>query len=186
MKAVESSRRRLPPSKLAAKILCKGYDPSEFPKGGDGERLRWKHSDEMVSVIKHLLATKYLMLDVEVHVNGGRIDLLAQAPDGRRIGFEVKSHQGEIREIDKIQAALYWTPQFDGVAVANRRTILLLTSDYVKKVRAAGNVTQEFLEKQPDLALASYTPHADVCRSCRNQHCPHLQPFFSIRRTSAG
>jgi len=147
--------------------------------------LRWKHSDEMVSVVKHLLEAGYQILGVEVPVNGGRIDLLAKSRGEQRIGFEVKSHQGEIRELDKIQAALYWVSQLDIVAVANRRTILLLTPDYVQDIRTAGNVTQEFLEKQPGLASASYTPHADVCRTCRNQQCPYFQPPFSIRRMSA-
>lgn len=141
--------------------------------------MRWKHSDEMVRVIKRLLEAGYRILGVEVPANGGRIDLLAKSPSEQRIGFEVKSHAGEIRELDKIQAALYWSTQLDIVAVANRRTIVLLTPEYVQGIRRAGNVTQEFLERQPGLALASCTPHADVCRTCRNQQCPYFGPLFS-------
>jgi hypothetical protein len=104
MTALESSKqRRLSPSKLAPKLLCRAYEPPEFPKGRVGERLRWKHSNEMVSVIKHLLEARYQMLGVEVPVNGGRIDLLAKSRGEQKIGFQVKCHQG-IRELDKIQA----------------------------------------------------------------------------------
>ena len=140
----------------------------------------------MKYVMKRMLETGFQILAVEAPVNSGRIDLLAKAPDERKIGVEVKSHQGELRELDKIQGALYWLPQLDGIAVANRRTILLLTPNYVQEVRTAGKVTEEFLEKQPDLASASYTPHEDVCRTCQNHHCPYLKPSFSIRSISAG
>jgi len=141
--------------------------------------LCWKHSDEMVRVIKHLLEAGYRILGVEVPANGGRIDLLAKSPSEQRIGFEVKSHAGEIRELDKIQAALYWVSQLDIVAVANRRTMVLLPRDYVQDIMTAGNATQESLEKPPGSALASCTPHADVCRTCRNQQCPYFGPLFS-------
>ena len=128
MTSIESSKRRkLSPSKLAPKLLCRAYEPSDFPKGGEGDRLRWKHSDEMKYVLKHMLKDGFQVLDIEAPVNRGRIDIIAKAPDGRTLGVEVKSHKGEPRELDKIQAALYFSPQFDGIAVANRRTILMLT-----------------------------------------------------------
>jgi Holliday junction resolvase-like predicted endonuclease len=174
------NRRRLPPSKLAPKILCKAYVPSEFPIGREGERLRWKHSDEMVGVAKHLLESDFQLTSFEAPLNGGRIDLVVRAPDGQKVGVEVKSHRGELRELDKIQGALYWTPQLDRIAVANRRAMLFLTPEYVGEVKTAGNMTAEFLEKQPDLASVTYTPHKDVCRTCRNRDCPYLRnPSFS-------
>lgn len=147
--------------------------------------MRWKHSDEMKYVIKHLLEAQFQTLGIETPANGGRIDIIAKAPDGRTVGVEVKSHKGELRELDKIQAALYFSPQFDGIAVANRRTILMLTPQYVQEVRTAANIVEEALEKQPELARPSYTPHPDICRLCQNYHCPHLNPSFSIRGENA-
>jgi hypothetical protein len=176
MAAIESSnRRRVSPSKLAPKLLCRAYEPSEFPQGSEGERLRWKHSDEIVRVIKQLIETSYEILGVEVTANRGRVDLLVRSPEGRQIAVEVKSHRGNIREVDKIQAALYWTPQFNEIAVANRRTVLFLTADFVQEVRAAGDIAQEALNSQPEMTAVSFTPHQDVCRTCSNDRCPYLR-----------
>jgi len=169
--AKASKRRGLSPSLKAKKILCKGYEPSEFPKGREGDRLRWKHSDEMKCVMKKLLKDGYQILDVEAPANGGRIDLVAKATDGRIVGVEVKSHRGELKEVDRIQAALYYSPQLETVAVANRYYFEILSAEYVQEVRVAAHITEEFLETQPDLARVSFTPHIDVCGTCSNGLC---------------
>ena len=180
MKAVEASeRRRIPPSQLARKILCKAYLPEEFPRGLAGLHLRWKHSDEMIGVLRLLYSEEWVVIGVELPSNGGRLDILAVAPDQRKIAVEVKSHRGELRELDKIQAALYWAPQFDCMAVANRHEISIMTPQFVQEVRTAANTTRECLDKQPELAAVSFTPHTDVCATCRNLRCP----YFSDGRT---
>jgi hypothetical protein len=167
-----STRRRLPPSKKALKILCKAHESKEFPKGPEGDWLRWRHGDEVRAVIKKLLRANYKIRSTEVSANGGRVDLLVSAPDERTIAVEVKPRKGEFRELDKIQGALYWTPQFDAVAIASRHSMLVLTPDYVQEVRIASHVTDQFMETQPELARVSFTPHPDVCWTCINELCP--------------
>jgi hypothetical protein len=175
MKAVEASEgRRISPSQLARKILCKAYLPEKFPSGLTGLRLRWRHSDEMIGVLRLLFAEGSCVLGVEVPTNGGRVDIVARASDQRKIAVEVKSHRGDFRELDKIQAALYWSPQFDCVAVANRHGISIMSPQFVQEVRTLANITRECLGKQPQLAAVSFTPHPDVCATCQNLRCPYL------------
>lgn len=168
-----SKRRRLSPSKCAPKILCKAYEAKEFPDGLKGQLLRLKHADEVLGTSKRLLSEGYVMLAIEVPANGGRIDLLVKAPDGRKIAVEVKRRYREFKELDKIQAALYWSSQMDAVAIASRHTTLLLTPDHVQEIRTAAHFTQEFLDTQPELARVTFTPHPDVCTICKNDLCPH-------------
>jgi Holliday junction resolvase-like predicted endonuclease len=140
----------------------------------------------MKYVIKRMLEAGFQILGIESPANGGRIDIIAKAPDDRTIGVEVKTHQGELRELDKIQAALYFSTKLDRIAAANRRTILMLLPEYVQEVRTAAKIVEETLEKQPELGRTCYTPHPDVCRLCQSHHCPYLKPSFSIRSISAG
>ena len=51
-------------------------------------RLRWKHSDEMIGVLRLLFAAEYVVIGVELPANGGRLDILAIAPDQRKIVIE--------------------------------------------------------------------------------------------------
>lgn len=169
-----SERRGVSPSQLARKILCRAYLPEEFPRGLAGLHLRWRHSDETIGVQRQLFAKGCCVVGVELQANGGRLDILAITPDGRKIAVEVKSHRGEFRELDKIQAALYWTPEFDCVAVANRHEMEIMTPEFVQEVRTAANITCECLGKQPELAASTFTPHPDVCATCRNLRCPYF------------
>jgi hypothetical protein len=41
----------------------------------------------------------------------------------------------------------------------------------VQEVRTSANITRECLDKQPELAAVSFTPHPDVCSTCRNLRC---------------
>jgi len=166
-------RRRLSPSQTAKKLLCKAYEPTEFPAGREGERLRWKHSDTTIHVMKKMLSDGYQILEIEARANGGRIDLIGKAPDGLVVGVEVKSHGGALREVDRIQCALYFSPQLDAVAVANRYNFEVLTTGFIQEVRVAAHVVLEFLATQPDLARVSFSPHSDVCGTCDNSLCMH-------------
>jgi Holliday junction resolvase-like predicted endonuclease len=123
--------------------------------------------------MKQMLEDRLGILDIEAPVNGGRVDIIAKAPDARTVGVEVKAHQGELREVDKVQAALYFSPQLQAIAVANRRKLQMLTADYLQEVRVAAHITQEFLDAQPELARVAFTPHRDLCRTCANYLCLH-------------
>ena len=127
----------------------------------------------MKYVMKQILENGFRILDIEAPVNGGRIDIIAEAPDSRTVGVEVKAHQGELREVDKIQAALYFSPQLEGIAVANRRDLQMLTVNYLQEVRVAAHITQESLDTQPELSRVTFSPHPDVCRTCTNYLCLH-------------
>jgi hypothetical protein len=82
----------------------------------------------------------------------------------------VKSSR-EITEADRIQAALYWSPQYDEVVVSNGQTDVLLTVDYIQEVRAAARMVTELLDTQPGLAASRFTPHASARRFCSNRAC---------------
>jgi hypothetical protein len=125
----------------------------------------------MKYVMKKMLRDGYQILDLEASANGGRIDIVGKAPDGRTFGIEVKSHRGDLKEVDKVQGALYFSPQFEAVAVANRYNFEILSAEYIQEVRVAAHITQEILDTQPDLARVSFTPHLDVCRTCANCLC---------------
>lgn len=182
MTAVRMSERRgISPSQLARKILCKAYLAEEFPRGLTGLHLRWRHSDEMIGVLRLLLARGFCVDGVELQSNGGRLDIFATAPDQRKIAIEVKSHRGEFRELDKIQAALYWTPQFDCVAVANRHAIEIMSPQFVQEVRTTANIIRERLQQQPELAAVSFTPHPDACAACQNPRCPYFSGREPVR-----
>jgi hypothetical protein len=163
-------RPRLPPSKLAPKILCSAYEPRPFPEGKEGELLRGRHAFAQSWTIKRHLRLSYTLFDIDLPEDGKRIDLVFLSPEGKMRICEVKSHK-QIREVDKIQAALYWSPKYDEVVVSTPDIDLILTIDYIREVRTAANITQEFLNSQPQLAASRHSPHPDVCRIC-GRTCP--------------
>jgi hypothetical protein len=132
-------RPRLPPSKLAPKILCSAYEPRPFPEGKEGELLRGRHAFAQSWTIKRHLRLSYTLFDIDLPEDGKRIDLVFLSPEGKMRIYEVKSHK-QIREVDKIQAALYWSPKYDEVVVSTPDIDLILTIDYIREVRTAANL----------------------------------------------
>jgi hypothetical protein len=129
------------------------------------------HAYAMVRTIKRHLESGYQPVRIEAYTQNGRIDLVFVAPDGRKRISEVKSGR-EITEADRIQAALYWVPDYEEVVVSTRHTDMLLSPAYVDEVRAAARITTELLSAQPHLAATRFTPHAAACRYCANHACP--------------
>jgi hypothetical protein len=166
---------KLPPSLLAKKILCSAYLPSPFDKES---RFRTQafHANAMVRVIARLLKLGYNLRSVERGGNGFRIDLLFETPIGARTRLvEVKGSK-QIREVHKIQAALYIHANVDAdeIAVSNREVDEVLSEEFIEDVRKRAKATIVFLKNEPLRASVTYTKHPDACYTCANTDCPFL------------
>jgi predicted RecB family nuclease len=102
-----------------------------------------------------------------------RVDLVFETPAGGTRIVEVKSSR-EIREVHKIQAALYGKYLGDEVGVSNRRQDIVLEPGFVYQVNNEAEDVREFLASDPKKASVTYRPHKDVCYTCRNTACPFL------------
>jgi len=168
---------RLAPSLLARKILCIGYVPAPF-RGSDRLKFQGLHAMTTIRVIARHLQLGYRLMKVERGGNGYRIDLLFEAiSTGRKRLNEVKSSK-TIREVHRIQAALYATlPEhmnIDEIAVSNKETDEILSSDFIEEAQRRAQSTRQLLITDPVTAASTYTAHEDCCYVCGNRSCPFL------------
>ena len=161
---------KLTPSLLARKILCTAYMPAPF---GQGERLVFLglHAMTVVKVIARHLRMGYRLRSVERGGKGYRIDLLFDGDSGRTRIVEVKSSK-QMKEVHRIQAALYPHASADEIVVSNRETDEVLTPDFIEQTHRQAELTRQLLAGNPTLASTTYTPHHDICYTCANLSCP--------------
>jgi len=167
--------RSCSPSLLAKKILCPAYVPAPFNKD-ELLKLQGLHARAALNVIARHMKLGYKLLGVEVAGNGFRIDLLFKLlPSGKIRLVEVKSSK-QIREVYKIQAALYHpSSAADEIAVSNRERDELLTSDYIHEILRRAEMTRRLLATNPSIAARTHTPHPDACYTCCNTSCLYLR-----------
>jgi len=165
---------KLSPSLLARKILCIGYVPAPFR---ESDRLKFQglHAMTTIRVIARHLQLGYRLVTVEQGDGGYRIDLLFEAiSTGRKRLNEVKSSK-TIREVHRIQAALYAAlpvhMNIDEIAVSNRETDEILSSDFIEEVQRRAQSTRQLLSTDPIASASTYTPHDDCCYICGNRSC---------------
>jgi hypothetical protein len=171
---VFSLTRSYPPSLLAKKILCLAYAPGQFNKD-ELLKLQGLHARAALAVIARHMKMGFNLLGVEIAGNGFRIDLMFKLlPSGRLRLVEVKSSK-QVREVYKIQAALYHqTSRADEITVSNREIDEMLTSDYVHAILKQAELTKQSLLSDPLGAARAFTPHRDACYTCGNGSCPYL------------
>ena len=164
---------RLPPSLLARKVLCTAYVSAPF---NERERLRFHglHAMTVVRVIARHLKMGYRLKTVERGGNGYRIDLLFEAIySGKTRLAEVKASK-RIREVHRIQAALYPHASADEIVVSNRETDEVLSSKFIQEIQRRAELTRQSLMDDPAHAATTYTPHLDCCYTCANSSCRFL------------
>lgn len=127
-----------------------------------------------VATIRRHLNKGFALRGVERAGRGFRVDLLFESPLGKIRLSEVKSAR-IIRPIHKIQGALYWRPNngINEIAISNRETDLILTSEYILDIAEKAQNISELLRSDPEAALTTYTPNSE-CRYCSNSACPWL------------
>ncbi len=165
---------RLTPSLLARKILCAAYGPAPLDRN-DWIKLRGFHAAAMIKVISRHLQTGYELIDLEKRGPGYRIDLLFRAPSGRTRIAEVKSGQ-TIREVHKLQGALY--PQDEGseIVVSTGKIDEILSPEFIQEALERAETTRKLIMTDPQAAMSKYTPHPDVCPHCSTTRCPFRSP----------
>lgn len=161
------------PSLLSKKILCPAYRPSPFDKNQINKFLGF-HATTAVSVIARHIKKGYTLKDIEKRFRGLRIDLVFETPTGRTRIVEVKSSR-EIREVHKIQAALYGKHFGDEVVVSNRNQDVILDPGFIYATNNEAYEVREFLATDPKKAAVTYRPHKDACYTCGNTACPFLR-----------
>lgn len=160
------------PSLLSKKILCPAYRPAPFDKNQIQKFLGF-HATTAVSVIARHIKRGYRLKDIEKRLRGVRIDLVFETPTGRTRIVEVKSAK-EIREVHKIQAALYRKYLGDEVVVSNRNQDVILDPGFICQANSEADDVREFLARDPKKAAVTYRPHKDACYTCGNTACPFL------------
>jgi len=155
-------------------MLCPGYISAPFNEK-DRFKLQALHSMTMVKVIARHIKLGYRLIEIERRGSGYIIDLLFEAIlSARKRLVEVKS-SNKMREVYKIQAALYAQKiAADEVAVSNREIDEVLTSEFVQEIQRRAELTHRFLTNDPVRAAATFTPHLDICYTCANPSCPFL------------
>jgi hypothetical protein len=165
-------------------MLCLAYVAGLFR---DEERLRFLgfHARAALKVIKSYLKRGWILVAVEHSGNGFRIDLLFRHPALGIVRLvEVKTAK-RIREVFKVQAALYFPLSgADEAAVSNGETEELLTVSFIERTLAQAKKTLQLLTCDPLGAAKTYTPHEDACYTCGNETCPFLQcrPGFPTKK----
>jgi hypothetical protein len=134
-------------------------------------KFRGFHAAAMIKVISRHLRIGYKLIDVEKRGPGYRIDLLFRAPSGRTRIAEVKSGH-TIREVHKLQGALY--PQDEGseIVVSNVEIDEVLSPEFIQEAVGRAETTRRLIVADPEIAMSKYTPHRDVCPYCSNIGCP--------------
>lgn len=175
---------KLSPSVLCRKIVCPAYLAAPFDPES---RLRFLglHAMAMLQVIKRHIQQGFRLLSVEKYVNGSRIDLEFQKPNGGVRLNEVKSKR-ELGEVDKIQAALYSNGSHDEVVLSNSQRDVMLSPEYIEEVRQRAEATRTLLLDHADIAARSYKPSHDICRHCANHDCPFLPGRMALKETVPG
>jgi hypothetical protein len=160
------------PSALSKKLLCTAFVAAPFDPE-NAIRFHQLHAVAAMRTISRHLRAGFKLDSVEKPDRGCRTDLVFTKPDvGIRL-VEIKS-SNTIREIHKLQAALYENERFDQIVVSNKHEDIILSPEYVMEVRARAHRVREFLAQHPDKAAITYTPHADICKFCINESCPFL------------
>ena len=167
-----ASEESLAPSRLSRQILCPAYCPSPIMQT---DRLRFmaNHATATQKTIERHAGQGYrLTAENKREKNGARSDLIFvnQALNKKRV-VEVKSAR-TIKEVYKIQAALYWQPCYDEVMVSNNETDFLLTPEYIQSAQTKARITRALLVYLPENAAGMYNPNLDVCPTCANTACP--------------
>lgn len=160
------------PSLLSKKMLCPAYRPAPFDKNQIPKFLGF-HATTAVSVISRHIKKGYRLKDIEKRLRGMRIDLVFESPTGRTRIVEVKSSR-EIKEVHKIQAALYRKYEGDEVVVSNRNQDIILDPGFIYQTNNEADDVREFLASDPKKAAVTYRPHKDACYTCGNTACPFL------------
>jgi len=175
MEAVTNGRYRfdIAPSLLSKKILCPAYTPAPF-KSEDRLLYLGLHALATLKVIAHKVRLRHWLKSVERRGNGFRYDLEFEAPSGKNQLYEVKSAKN-LKEVHKIQAALYWTEEHDEVVLSNGEEEIPLTTEYIQSVRRRAEETCKLLRENPELAAATFKPNSEICYICSNLKCP-FQP----------
>ena len=168
----ETAEFSIPPSLLSRKILCSAFIPRAFDPA---TRLRFLglHAMATVVVIRRHIAKGYTLRSIERVGRGFRLDLLFADTSGKIRLVEVKSSR-IIKEVHKIQAALYWRPSVDEIVVSNRDIDHVLTNEFVFEVAEKAEETLRLLQSDPDAAAATFTPNSE-CYICANKTCPWLR-----------
>ena len=166
------TERRLPPSLLARLILCPAHVPAPFDENSRFRFQAW-HAITTLKVLARHLRLGYRLKSIERCGNGFRIDLTFESPTGRQRLDEVKSAR-ELKEVHRIQAALYWRPGIDEMALSNGQIDVVLPTEYIEYVQAQAKATRDLLSKHPEIAETSFNPNPDVCPICANTRCPFL------------
>lgn len=164
---------RVPPSLLARKILCFAYLPAKFD---ETQRFKFQalHAMAVLRVIARHLKMGYQLEGVERVRNGHRSDLSFKIISSTRKRLvEVKSSK-HIRDLHRIQAALYSSDLTDEVVVSNRETDEVLTPEFILEVWHRAEITRQFLATNPVAAAITFSPNDDCCYTCGNKTCPSL------------
>jgi hypothetical protein len=98
---------------------------------------------------------------------------------------EVKSAKN-LNEVHFNQAALYWSPHWDEVAVSNSEKDVVLTEDQIRKVQHQAEITRQLLISRPDLAASTFTPNEVVCNTCVNYRCPFVTERSAVDPSTGG
>jgi len=176
--------KQLSPSQLAKLILCLAYVAGPF---NEGERLRFLgfHARAALNVIKSYLKKGWILVAVEHSGNGFRIDLLFRHPTSGIVRLvEVKTAK-RIREVFKIQAALYFSLSgADEAVVSNGVIEEVLTPAFIERTLAQAKNTLQVLTSNPLVAARTFTPHEDACYTCAAKTCSFLQgrPGFPAKK----
>ena len=175
MEAITNGRDRfdIAPSLLSKKILCPAYTPAPF---NSEDRLLYLglHALAALKVIARKVRLRHWLKSVERRGNGFRIDLEFEIPNGKNQLYEVKSAKN-LKEVHKIQAALYWTEEYDEVILSNGEEDIPLTIEYIQSVQRRAEETCRLLSDNPELAAATFKANSEICYICSNLKCPSLQ-----------
>jgi hypothetical protein len=161
----------LPPSLLSKKIVCPAYVPAAFDKEARFRFLAY-HSLAVLKVIKRHLKLGFALRGIELRNGSGyRNDIVFTSPDGGFRTVEVKSGR-QLSEVDRIQGALYWSPDAGEVVVSNANDDVVLTPEYINDIQNRARLTRTLLTEHPDTASSTFNPQPRVCRICANTRCP--------------
>jgi hypothetical protein len=181
---VASLTLNLPPSLVSKKIICLAYVAAPFDSK-DRFRFQALHAFVVLKVVRRHLKLGYKLLAIEQRVNGARIDVAFETPQGKRRMNEVKSAKN-LNEVHFNQAALYWSPHWDEVAVSNSEKDVVLTEDLIRTVQHQAEITRQLLISRPDLAAFTFTPNKAVCTTCVNYQCPFVIKRSAVDASSRG
>ncbi len=153
-------------------MICPAFIPATFDPSN---RLKFLglHAMAVVSVIRRHIVKGFQLKSIERTSNGSRVDIIFENSGKTRL-VEVKSAK-YIREVHRLQAALYWRPNIDEIVVSNRETDQVLTTSFLMETADRAEATLRLLEFDPQTAATTYKPNPDCCYICDNTGCPFLK-----------